>query len=65
MATISKEQEQKYQITGITTNVPNTYNIKVYTKDTTGNINDTEIGNKKSCSIQLNPDKTKLKAFCQ
>jgi hypothetical protein len=50
-ATIARGQESKYQKTGITTNVPAAYNIKILTKDNLGNINNTEIGNKKSCSI--------------
>jgi hypothetical protein len=60
--TIQKTQEQKYQKTGITTNVPSQYIIKVYTKDNTRNVNDTIIGNKKSCIIQ--PSQNKYRAFC-
>ena len=58
----AQKGQETYIKTGITSNVPNTYKIKILTKDNTGNVNDTIVGNNKSCDIQ--PSQNKYRAFC-
>jgi hypothetical protein len=58
---IAKGQESRYQVTGITSNIPNQYLIKIHTKDNAGNIN--ENAGSKSCTIQRSANK--YKAICQ